>query len=105
MSGEKGDDNFPIPSPDLEQDPGHALLGAQAAEGLDPRCSIHVHSIRRRLADPDGISAKAAIDGIVHAGLLPDDSPQHVRAVTYSQEKGAEEQTIITIAWEWENES
>lgn len=105
MSGEKGDDNSPIPSPNLEQGPGDAPLGTQETAKLDPRCGIHVHSIRRRLADPDGISAKAAIDGLVHAGLLPDDSPQHVKAVTYSQEKGAEEQTIITIVWEGENES
>ena len=58
---------------------------------------IHVRSFRKRLADADGISAKAAIDGIVHAGILSDDSPKEVQKVTYSQEKCSEERTEITI--------
>ena len=48
---------------------------------------IHIHSKRKRLADADGISAKAAVDGLVFAGVLKDDSAQYVTEVTYSQEK------------------
>jgi Holliday junction resolvase RusA-like endonuclease len=48
-------------------------------------------------SDADGISAKAAIDGLVHAGLLKDDSPKYVKEVSYSQEKGEPEETIITL--------
>ena len=59
--------------------------------------SIHIHSKRKRLVDIDGISAKAIIDGIVHSGLLEDDSPVYVKEVSYSQEKSGEEETIITI--------
>jgi glycine/serine hydroxymethyltransferase len=30
-------------------------------------------------------SAKAAIDGLVHAGVLPDDTPDHVCSLTFHQ--------------------
>ena len=65
--------------------------------------SVHIHSIRKRLTDADGISGKAAIDAIVKCGIIKDDSPQYVKTVTYSQEKGKEEKTIITIE-EMDNE-
>jgi hypothetical protein len=66
-------------------------------------CGIHVHSRRHRMADSDGISAKAVIDGLVLAGVLEDDSPKYVKWVTYSQEKISkkeDEETIITITEE-----
>lgn len=39
----------------------------------------------KRRRDPDNLapSGKAAIDGIVAAGVLPDDDGEHVTAVTY----------------------
>lgn len=64
-----------------------------------PRYRIHVHSRRRRLADPDGICAKWAIDGLVRGGLLPDDSAHYVDSVTHSQEQAQEDQTVIEV-WE-----
>ena len=63
---------------------------------------IHIKSFRYRLADADGISAKAAIDGLVMANIIPDDSPDIVREVTYSQEKIKRpeiEETIITLEY------
>jgi len=69
-------------------------------QGLDTRCRIHIHSRRYRLADPDGISGKAAIDGIVNSGILANDSAQEIESVTYSQErikKSEQEITIIDI--------
>ena len=57
------------------------------------------------MADADGISAKAVIDGLVLAGVLEDDSPKYVKWVTYSQEKISkkeDEETIITITEEEE---
>ena len=77
-------------------------MGAEKNKRLDTRCSIHVLSRRFRLADADGISAKAAIDGLVSAKLLYDDSWREVKEVTYSQEKckKEEEETIITLTWE-----
>ena len=63
------------------------------------RCSISVHSKRKRLADPDGISAKAAIDGLVLAGVLVDDSCKYVSEVRFTQEQSKVEETIITLEW------
>ena len=81
-----------------------ATCDEQMAEGQgeapDTRCSITIHSIRKRLADPDGISAKAAIDGLVHAGILRDDSCKYVSEVRFTQEQGKDEETIITLEWE-----
>lgn len=65
-----------------------------------PRVNIHIHSKRKRLVDPDGISGKAIIDGLVKAGVLKNDSPEYVAEVTHSQEKikkGETEETIIDI--------
>lgn len=67
---------------------------------INPPVSIHIHSRRHRETDSDGVCAKWAIDSLVASGLLPDDSPKYVRAVTFSQEKiptGAVETTSITI--------
>lgn len=67
---------------------------------------IHIRSFRKRLCDADGISAKAAIDGLVHAGVIPDDSPKYVSVVSYSQEKikkGEEEKTEIQIEFDSED--
>lgn len=61
---------------------------------------IHLHSKRRRLVDPDGLSAKAVIDGLVLCGIIPDDSAKCVAQVTFSQEKiGSQEieETVIEI--------
>lgn len=86
-----------VSATNLEQDTCDAALPEEGSKTQDTRVSIHVHSIRKRLCDADGISAKAAIDGLVQAGILPDDDPKHVKEVTYSQEKGSEEKTIIEI--------
>lgn len=88
------------PAPHMEPDSGNAPLAKKETKGLNPPYRIHVHSIRNRLTDADGVSGKAAIDGLVLAGLLPDDSPQFVQEVTYSQEKtakGEAETTVLTI--------
>jgi len=89
-----------VSCPDLESDTRHAPFRAQETERCDSPCSIHLHSIRKRLADIDGLSAKAVIDGIVKAGILQDDSPRYLSKVSFSQEKGEPEETIITIEWE-----
>lgn len=91
------EDHPTVQASDLESYPADETAGAKQADKPHQRFSIHVHSVRKRLADADGISAKAAIDGLVLAGLLPDDSPKYVKAVTYSQEKGSPEKTIMEI--------
>lgn len=67
---------------------------------FDTPVRIAVVSYRTRLADADGVSAKAAIDGLVHAGIIRDDSPAYVTEVTYRQVKvknKSEEKTILEI--------
>jgi len=85
---------------DMEPYISNEPVGQKKIKRLDTPCCIHLHSLRYRLADADGISGKAAIDGLIHAGLLSDDSPAEVAGVSYSQEKvdkNQEEKTIITI--------
>lgn len=65
---------------------------------MDKKFRIHIHSKRKRLADPDGISGKAAIDGLREGGILPDDSAKFVSEVSFSQEIG-EDETLIQV-WE-----
>ena len=66
----------------------------------DRTCRVHIHHKRKRLADPDGISIKATIDGIVLAGILQDDNAKIINQVSQSQEKCKLEETIIDIVWE-----
>lgn len=96
----KNENQITIPLTHLESSARNAPLGTKKASRLDTRRCIHIHSRRHRLTDPDGISAKAAIDGLVLAGILPDDSAKSVSQITFSQEKiGSEEieETIIEI--------
>jgi hypothetical protein len=73
-------------------------MAKKKSKRFDKTYRIHVHHRTNRLADPDGRSIKAVIDGLVEAGILPDDSAKFVEEVTQSQElvKG-EEETIITL--------
>lgn len=61
---------------------------------------IRFHHVRKRLADIDGLSVKAVIDGLVASGVLRDDTPQQVAEISHSQSKtgpNEEEKTIVTI--------
>lgn len=81
------------------------ILSANQADRKEKvKANIHIHSVRKRLIDPDGCSGKAAIDGLVHAGVIPDDSADFVSGVSYSQEKGPEERTTITITFQSRSE-
>jgi len=77
-------------------------LGAKKGSAHAPLCYVHVHSLRSRLADPDNISAKAILDGIVQEGILEDDSTDQIKEVRFSQEKckKGQEKTIITLNWD-----
>jgi len=86
-----------VPSPHLEQNPSHAPVVAEEAQGLDSRVDIRVISYRKRKHDPDGISVKAVLDGIVRAGLLPDDSTEQVRRITFESIKTKEDEKTVII--------
>jgi hypothetical protein len=91
-------DNTTLPPSDMESHPCDAPLGTETVKGFNSPVSISVHSIRKRLCDIDGISAKAVIDGLVHAKILIDDTPQYVKEVRFSQAKGSPEITIIEVS-------
>ena len=89
--------NTAVPTPNLEQIIRNASSGKEQTEPINSPVRIHVHSLRKRSTDFDGISIKAAADGLIHAGILRDDSPEYVTSGTYSQEVSPREETIITI--------
>ena len=93
-------DRTPVSAADMESGASNALLGAEKVTRLDSPCRIHIHSKRHRLADADGICAKYVIDGLIHGGLLPNDSARWVKNVSFSQEKigtDREEKTVVMI--------
>jgi hypothetical protein len=90
---------FAISPTDLEQSIGHESVEKNAAAPINSLVDIHIHSARNRLADSDGICAKQTIDGLVHAGILRNDSPKEVRQTSYTQEKvKGQEYTEVTIS-------
>ena len=92
--------NTSLPATNMESHSCNAHLAKKEATGLDSRVDITVTSYRKRIHDPDGISCKAVLDGIVRAGILRDDSTKEVRQVTFKSiicEKGQEEKTVIEI--------
>lgn len=59
---------------------------------------ISFHSIRQFACDSDAVWIKAALDGIVKAGVLPDDTKEWIpERPVCTEEIGTEEKTIITI--------
>jgi len=63
-----------------------------------PQIDIIITSRRYRLCDPDGISGKALLDGIVRAGILPDDSAEYINEVRHKQikiKKHEKETTLV----------
>jgi hypothetical protein len=71
----------------VERATGNEPIRAGKGAAFSSLCSITIVSYRTRLCDADGISAKAAIDGLTHCGVLQDDSPKEVSEVRYRQVK------------------
>ena len=67
---------------------------------MDTRCSIRIHSKRTKLADTDGISCKAFVDGLRKAGVFVDDGTDYIKEISFTQELAKEDETIIDIYWE-----
>lgn len=84
----------------MESNISNAFLGKKKITRLDTPVNIFVHSKRYKNTDPDGISIKAVLDGIVLAGILPNDTAKEIKGIFYTQEKiprNEQEETIITI--------
>jgi len=82
-----------------------SALSAQKGQAI-PRgqgaITVSVNYPDKRRRDPDNICAKLLIDGLVHAGILPDDSDQYVSSVTtrITRDKSLPRQTTITVKGE-----
>ena len=85
---------------DMESVAWNEFLGEKKMPRFDTPVRILIHSYRHRLVDSDNVSGKAAIDALVHAGILADDSPKQVTEVSFRQTKiktKEEEKTEIII--------
>lgn len=85
---------------DVESHSGNAPLRANETPRISAPCRVTFHHTRKRLADMDGLSIKAVLDGLVHAGVFPVDTPEFVSEIRHTQAKGSDEITIITIETE-----
>ena len=88
-----------VPAPDPQPNSEPIISRSPPGQEVHSRYCIKVHCRRRRLADPDGIDAKSAIDGLCRGGLLEDDSAEYVDVPTPTQEKAVYEETVIEV-WE-----
>ena len=87
-----------VSAANLESNPCHASVEQEKTARPDPRFDITVTSYRKRRHDPDGVSVKAVLDGIIRAGLLVDDSTEVIRQITFRSEINKEEKTVIEIS-------
>lgn len=85
---------------DMERTASDESFHAGKGAAFNAPVGIRVTHYRCRLADPDGLSIKAALDGIVHCGLLPDDSAKEITEIRHFQHKvknAEDERTEIEI--------
>ena len=84
----------------LEPDTGNEVARANEVKTFTQTVHLDFVHYRHRLADPDGLSVKAVIDGIVEAGLLANDTAEEIESITHRQVKiprSEEENTVLTI--------
>lgn len=84
----------------VEPDSCHAPLAEEEVQGFaDGRFLIRLVSVRKRLADEDGLCEKYLVDCCRYAGLLPNDAPGICKIETTQRkaQKGEQEHTEITI--------
>ena len=100
----EGRNRAAVSSSVVEPSIGNASLGEKEAARFDSLVNITVTSYRKRKHDPDGISVKAVLDGLVREGILPDDSTSEVKEVRFTSVicgKGEDERTVIEITDEY----
>lgn len=86
-----------IPIADMESNSSDEPVGKEKTSGLNTRFNIKVTSYRKRKHDPDGISIKAVLDGLIRAGILQDDSTDEINEITFKSILSKEEKTIIEL--------
>jgi hypothetical protein len=90
---------------DMESTAGNESLGEAESAAHDSRCSITVTSYRHRNHDTDGISIKAALDGLVARKILPDDSAKEIKEIRFLSiiQRDIAEKTVIEIEYATDN--
>lgn len=87
-----------VSAPDLERPACRQPVAPPNHPQVASPCRIRVLCKRHRLADPDGISVKAVLDGLVLAGILGGDSTKEiVESPVVRQVKIAQTEPEITI--------
>jgi len=94
-----GDHHPAIPAADAKPARRAEPAAEDAAEKIHPRYRIDIHHRSRRLADATGRSHKAAVDGIVRGGILPDDGPEYLEEIRETRRQGERDETVIEV-WE-----
>jgi hypothetical protein len=88
---------------ELEQSLRHEQVAKVKGKKADPRrCVLRITSHRTRLLDTDNLCPKYFIDALRIAGVIEDDTAEHID-LQLSQEKVArrsEEKTVIEIEYE-----
>ena len=96
----QGNDHDADTDADLESNTGDEAQGPDEIKAFTQAVRLDFVHYRYKLADPDGLSVKAVIDGIVEAGLLRDDSAKEIDSISHKQVKISrkeEERTVLTI--------
>ena len=94
------ENNTPLSIANMESDISNGPMEKKKTKGLDTRVNITVTSYRWTKHDPDGISCKAVLDGLIRAGILQDDSTKEIKSIYFESviiKKTEKEQTIIEI--------
>lgn len=97
---EKPNDRNTNPNANVESNTGNAPLGAQEVPRFSSPVRVLVTHHRKRLVDTGGASEKWAMDAIVRAGILEDDSAKHIEEIKHRQvkvKKGESEKTVFCI--------
>lgn len=97
MNNETNGNRNSVTDADLEQNLVNAALRTNETAAFSAPCRITFHHVRKRLADIDGLSGKAVIDGFVQVGILANDTAKQVTEVRHCQTKGDNEETRVVI--------
>lgn len=80
---------------------GDEPLSESKATAFDSQVRVRIDTFRTRLADADGISAKAILDGLVYCGVLRGDSlkeiAEPVEIYQHKVKNQSEEKTEIRL--------
>jgi len=88
----------PVPAANMERPACRQPVAPKNNPIVDSSCRIRVLCRRHRFADPDGISVKAVLDGLVLAGILGGDSAKEIiESPVITQVKIAQTEPEITI--------